>query len=34
MTGQRLVPLAVLLGAALVFGALAVSGIRARQVRD
>jgi len=34
MTGQRLVPVAVLIGAALVFGALAVSAIRARrQVR-
>jgi putative tricarboxylic transport membrane protein len=34
VTGQRLVPLVVMIGAALVFGALAVSGIRARrQVR-
>jgi putative tricarboxylic transport membrane protein len=33
MTGQRLVPLAVVIGAALVFAALVVSGNRARQVR-
>ena len=34
VTGQRLVPLAVLVGATLVFGALAVNGIRARQARS